>query len=263
MTELLLICAIGVLALAFATTVARWLLQRPVGDPDLARTAELVGGGVSRYFKRQCAVTLAVVGVVGAALFLVYGVAYQTEAVDAVAPREFGLWVAISLTLGAAFAVVAAWVSAWAGREASVRVAAGVRRSLDDSLQIAIRAGAVSGVVALALALLGLAGLFLVLYLYVGSFGGDTAQALAEAPRLPSLMVGFVLGAALVALLSQLGGGLFGKVADLGADLVGTLEASSPQDLASNPAAVADLVGDHVGDGAPRAAGVFAAAVTE
>ncbi len=263
MTELLLICAIGGLAVAFATTVARWLVQQPVGDPDLVRAADLVNGGVSRYLKRQCSVTLAVAGVAAAFLFLVYGVAYQADALTAVSPREVGLCVALSLVLGAGFGVVAVWVAAWAGQQASARVAAGVRRSLDDALQIAIRAGAVSGVVALALALLGLAGLFLALYLYAGGFGGDTIEALARAPRLPMLMIGFALGAALVALLSQLGGGLFGTVADLGADLVGKLEASLPEDGASNPAAVADLVGDNVGDGAARAAGVFAAAVTE
>jgi K(+)-stimulated pyrophosphate-energized sodium pump len=263
MTELLLICAIGGLAIAFATTVARWLVQQPVGDPDLVHIADLVSDGVSRYLKRQCAVTLAVAGVLAALLFLVYGVAYQAEAMTAVSPREVGLWVALSLVLGAGLGVIAVWVAAWAGRHASARVAAGVRRSLDESLQIAIRGGAVSGVVALALSLLGLALLFLALYLHAGSFGSDTAQALARAPRLPMLMGGFALGAAFVALLSQLGGGLFGKLADLGADLVGKLEASRPEDEASNPAAIADLVGDNVGDGAPRAAGVFAAAVAE
>ncbi len=263
MTELLLICAIGGLAIAFATTVARWLVQQPVGDSDLLRTAQLVNDGVSRYLRRQCAVTLAVAGVVAALLFLIYGVAYQVDAITAGSPREVGLCTALSWLMGAGFGVIAVWVAAWAGRHASARVAAGMRRSLDDSLQVAIRAGAVSGVVALALALLGLAGLFLALYLYAGSFGSNTAQALAQAPRLPMLMTGFALGAALVALLSQLGGGLFGKVADLGADLVGKLEASLPEDGSNNPAAVADLVGDNVGDGAPRAAGVFAAAVTE
>jgi K(+)-stimulated pyrophosphate-energized sodium pump len=262
MTELLLVVAIGVLGVAFATTVARWVTGQPAGDEDLVRTAEVVSGGVVRYLRRHNAVAGSVVAVLGAAVFLVYGLAYQTDSVTVVSPREHGIWVTLAYLLGAGFGVVSATVAAWAARHASARVAAGVRRSLDDSLQIAVRAGAVSGVVALALSLIGLAGLFLAHYIYAGGLS-DAGQGLLWVPRIPLLLPGFALGAALVALLSQLGGGIFGKVADIGADIAGKLEASLPDDSAHNPAAVADLVGDHVGDGAARVTGVFAAAVVD
>jgi len=261
MTELLLICAFALLGVVFAIMVARWLVQRPAGDAEVVRVAALVSGGVVRYLRRQTVVALSLAAVLGAVVFLAYGVAYQTDAVTA-APREFGLVTTLGFLVGAIFSVVAAWVASWTERQASARVAAGVRRSLDDSLQIAIRAGAVPGVVAVALALLGLGGIFLGVFVYLGGLG-DQPEALAGASRIPFLLPGFVLGAALVALLGQLGGGIYGKVADIGADIAGKLEASLPEDASDNPAAVADLVGDNVGDGAARAAAIMAAAATE
>jgi K(+)-stimulated pyrophosphate-energized sodium pump len=260
MTELLLVVAIGVLGVVFATTVARWVTGQPAGDEDLVRAADVVSGGVVRYLRRHNILAGAVVGVVGALVFLVYGLAYQTDTVTVVSPREHGVWVTIAYLFGAGFGVVSASVSAWAARHASARVAAGVRRSLDDSLQIAVRAGAVSGVIALALSLIGLAGLFLAYYVYAGGLS-DPGKGLLWVPRIPFLLPGFALGSAFVALLAQLGGGIFGKVADIGADIAGKLEGSLPD--AQNPAAVADLVGDHVGDGAARVTGVFAAAVVD
>lgn len=261
MTELLLICAFALLGVVFATMVARWLVQRPAGDPEVVRVAAMVSGGVVRYLRRQTVVALSLAAVLGALVFLAYGIAYQTDAV-VTAPRRYGVVTTVGFLVGAVFSVVAAWVASWTERQASARVAAGVRRSLDDSLQIAIRAGSIPGVTAVALALLGLGGLFLGVFVYLGALG-DEAAALSQVSRIPFLLPGFVLGAAMVALLVQLGGGIYGKVADLGADIAGKLEASLPEDAADNPAAVADLVGDNVGDGAARAAAIMAAAATE
>jgi K(+)-stimulated pyrophosphate-energized sodium pump len=262
MTELLLICALSLFGVVFATSVARWLVQQPAGDPELVRTAAIVSGGVQRYLRRQHVVALALAAVLGAVVFLAYGVAYQTGTIEHTSPREHGVITTIAFVLGAICAVVAAWVASWAERHACARVAAGARRSLDESLQIAMRAGSVSGVVAIALALLGLGGLFLGIYIYFGGLSAE-GEALARAPEIPMLLPGFALGAAVVALLGQLGGGLFGKVADLGADIAGKLEGSLPEDAADNPALVADLVGDNVGDGAARPAAMLAAAATE
>ncbi len=260
MTELLLICAIGVLGVAFATTVARWVAQRPVDDDELLRAADVISGGVNRYLRRQNVVAAVVAAVVGALVFLAYGVAYQTESMHSVSPREHGLWLTIAYVVGVLFAVLTTTVSAWIARHASARVAAGARRSLDEALQIAVRAGAVPGVIALALALLGLAGLFLAFHVYAGGLDNESL-ALVRAPEIPLLLTGFALGASFVALLSQIGGGIFGNVADIGADVAGQLEASLSADSSDNPAMVADLVGDTVGDGAASVASVFSAAV--
>lgn len=256
MTELVIIGAIGALASAFAATVARWLVRQPSGDRQMMRTAALVAGGAERYLKRQNTVAIALASVIGAAIFLVYGIAYQTGLVTATAPREFGLWVTASFMVGACLAIVVGWIGAWASRQAIARVATGACRSLDESLQIAIRAGAVSGVAALALALLGLALLFSVALWYAP----DTASGVARAAW---LVPGYALGAACVAFLAQVGGGIFAKVADVGADVAGKLEAALPEDAPNNPAAVADLVGDNVGDGAARATGLYAATAAE
>jgi K(+)-stimulated pyrophosphate-energized sodium pump len=218
---------------------------------------------VVRFLKRQSAVSAAVAAAVGAVVFLAYGVAYQTEAVTGVSPREFGTWATLSYLLGATFAVVAEWVAAWASRHASVRVASGARRSIDESLQIALRAGAVPGVVVSALCALGLAGMFLAMLAAAGGLGDSAGPAFAKATRFPLLLAGFALGAAFVALLGQLGGGIFGKVADIGADVAGKLEASLPEDSADNPAVVADLVGDSVNDGAGGTASVLAVVTCE
>ncbi|MEZ4440722.1 MAG: sodium/proton-translocating pyrophosphatase [Polyangiaceae bacterium] len=261
MTELLLICAFALLGVVFATVAARWVLGRPAGDTELVRAAALVSGGVVRYLRRQTVVTLALSALVGALVFLAYGIAYQTGSLSEVGAREHGTVTTIAFIVGAAFAAASSWVSSWTGRHAATRVAAGVRRSLDDSLQIAIRAGAVSGSVSLALALLGLGGLYLGIFLYAGALS-DPGAALAKVPSIPLLLPGFVLGAALVALLSHLGGSVFAKVADLGAAVAGTL-AGPLDDDADNPAMLADLVGDNVGDGAPRAAAVMAGSATE
>ena len=130
MTELLLICAIGVMGVAFATTVARWLLQLPSRDESVLRTARLISGGIQRYLRRQNVVALSASAVVGAGIFLTYGAAYQLEALtgDVVSAREHGLWVTLSYLVGAGFGLLASSVASWAGRTANAPVAAGVRR---------------------------------------------------------------------------------------------------------------------------------------
>ena len=211
MTELLLICAFALLGVVFATVAARWVLGRPAGDTELVRAAALVSGGVVRYLRRQTVVTLALSALVGALVFLAYGIAYQTGSLSEVGAREHGTVTTIAFIVGAAFAAASSWVSSWTGRHAATRVAAGVRRSLDDSLQIAIRAGAVSGSVSLALALLGLGGLYLGIFLYAGALS-DPGAALAKVPSIPLLLPGFVLlgfaiGALGIALLLLIGVG--------------------------------------------------------
>ena len=269
MTELFIICAIGVLGVAFAFAVARWLLQLPTGDAELVRVASLVTSGVNRYLRRQHVVAIGFAAVLGAGLFLVFGVAYQTGSVGAVSARAYGLWAAASYCCGAALAVAAAYVSAWSAGKAGCRVAAGALRSLGESLQIAIRGGAVSGVMAVALALLGLALLFGAHSLIDGPVMLAPGSVLMKTSRIPLLLGGFALGAAVVALLAQIGGGTFGSVADIGLGFGGKLSGgqgfSSGPGLpaTANPAVLADLVGDNVGDGAARAVSIYAATVVE
>ena len=137
----------------------------------------------------------------------------------------------------------------------NVRAAAGAKKGLNNSLQIALKGGAVTGLAVTSLSLLGVASLFLI---YGGLSGNDTL--IKEAP---SLIVGFGFGASFVSLFAQLGGGIYTKAADVGADLVGKVEAGIPEDDPRNPAVIADLVGDNVGDCAGRGADLFESTAAE
>jgi K(+)-stimulated pyrophosphate-energized sodium pump len=137
---------------------------------------------------------------------------------------------------------------------ANIRTASAVRSSLGDALAIALRGGAVSGLTVVAMSLLGVGGLFVL-------FGGVASPEAARA--VPYEIVGFGFGASFVALFAQLGGGIYTKAADVGADLVGKVEAGIPEDDPRNPAVIADLVGDNVGDCAGRGADLFESTAAE
>ncbi len=137
--------------------------------------------------------------------------------------------------------------------KANVRTAAAARRSLVEAVQVAMRGGAVSGFLVVALSLLGVYGIF-------AAFGGLDPETVYQAPF---LIVGFGFGATFVALFAQLGGGIYTKAADVGADLVGKVEAGIPEDDPRNAGVIADLVGDNVGDCAGRGADLFESTAAE
>jgi K(+)-stimulated pyrophosphate-energized sodium pump len=140
----------------------------------------------------------------------------------------------------------------WVSIRANIRTAAAVRTSLNQALRIALRGGAVSGLFVVAMSLLGVGGL----YALLESMGHD-------AQKIPFTIVGYGFGASFVALFAQLGGGIYTKAADVGADLVGKVEAGIPEDDPRNPAVIADLVGDNVGDCAGRGADLFESTAAE
>ena len=140
----------------------------------------------------------------------------------------------------------------WVSIRANIRTAAAVRSSLNEALRIALRGGAVSGLFVVAMSLLGVGGLYALL------------NALGQDPqKIPFTIVGYGFGASFVALFAQLGGGIYTKAADVGADLVGKVEAGIPEDDPRNPAVIADLVGDNVGDCAGRGADLFESTAAE
>jgi len=149
--------------------------------------------------------------------------------------------------------VFAGYVGMWVSIRSNIRTATAALTSLNDALRIALRGGAVSGLLVVAMSLLGVSGL----YLLVSVVGG------VEATKIPLLIVGYGFGASFVALFAQLGGGIYTKAADVGADLVGKGEAGIPEDDPRNPAVIADLVGDNVGDCAGRGADLFESTAAE
>src|SRR5260221_1407926 len=147
----------------------------------------------------------------------------------------------------------------WVSIRTNIRVAAAAMNSLNDALQTALRGGAVSGIFTVAMSLLGVGGLFAVVSALAPS-GMDAAE---WSKHVPFLIVGYGFGASFVALFAQLGGGIYTKAADVGADLVGKVEAGIPEDDPRNPAVIADLVGDNVGDCAGRGADLFESTAAE
>lgn len=158
---------------------------------------------------------------------------------------------AIAFMVGALSSGLAGYIGMFTAINANLRAAAGARKGLNRALTMAFRGGAVTGLAVTALSLLGVAGLFY-------AFGGATDPA-----RAPLSIVGFGFGASFVALFAQLGGGIYTKAADVGADLVGKIEAGIPEDDPRNPAVIADLVGDNVGDCAGRGADLFESTAAE
>lgn len=262
MTELALIFAVGVLGLAFAGYLARWVLVRPAGEGEMARVAALIQVAAEGFYRKQSSIIGALSAVLGGAIFLAYGLLRRAGESDPVPALELGVWLTVSFALGAASCVAAGRVATAISTRTGVRAASGARRSLDHALQIAIRGGAVSSLFIVATGLLGMASLYAAVFAYKGGFGSEPASALRLAPRIPLMIAGYPLGASFASLLAQLGGGTFSKAADLGADLGGK-DMGLSEDDARNPATIADLAGDSAGDCAGRGAGVFAAMAAE
>src|SRR5438067_748729 len=173
------------------------------------------------------------------------------EGAEAFLSRQNRTIVSLSV-VGAACSVIAGYIGMWVSIRANIRTAAAVRSSLNEGLQIAMRGGAVSGLFVVAMSLLGVGGL----YALLESLGHDPQ-------KIPFTIVGYGFGASFVALFAQLGGGIYTKAADVRADLVGKVEAGIPEDDLRNPAVIADLVGDNVGDCAGRGADLFESTAAE
>ena len=165
---------------------------------------------------------------------------------------ELGWQTATSFILGAVSSALAGIVGMKMSTTANLRSAAASKNGFNAALQVAFRGGAITGIIVVALSLFGIAGLFLI-YKYLGY----------DVIKIPTIIVGYGFGASLVALFAQLGGGIYTKAADVGADLVGKVEQGIPEDDPRNPAVIADLVGDNVGDCAGRGADLFESTAAE
>ncbi len=231
---------ISILALIFAAYMAWDVLRRDQGTPKMQEISNAIREGANAFLKRQYR-TIGILAVVVAILiFAIY--AYLGK-------WEYASKTAIGFIIGAFCSALAGIIGMMISVRANIRTAAAARISTAEALKVAMRAGAVSGVIVVALSLIGVAGLF---YL----FGANPQTT-------PFMLVGFGFGASFVALFAQLGGGIYTKAADVGADLVGKIEAGIPEDDPRNPAVIADLVGDNVGDCAGRGADLFESTAAE
>ena len=264
MTELGLILAISLFGLAFAGYLIKWVLARDTGTPAMREVSDAIKSGAEAFLRRQNKTIATMAGALACVIFIVYGFVRQHETFDPTdTSLELAFWTTLSFVLGAICSVAAGYIGMWVSIRTNVRAAAGARTSLNDALQVALRGGAVSGLFVVAMSLLGVAGLFGIIFAVKGGFTDNVQAAQAIAPKIPLMIAGYGFGASFVALFAQVGGGIYTKAADVGADLVGKVEAGIPEDDPRNPAVVADLVGDNVGDCAGRGADLFESTAAE
>jgi K(+)-stimulated pyrophosphate-energized sodium pump len=237
--------AAGILGVLFALWLAWDVLRRDQGTPVMREVAGMIFEGANAFMRRQYTTIAMLAFVVAAVVGFLVG--YFDEDV------ELGILTAVAFLIGAFCSALSGFTGMYVAVRANVRCASAATRSLREAIAVALRGGAVSGFLIVALSLLGVAGIF---GLYSRVLGHPIDKA-------PFLIVGFGFGASFVALFAQLGGGIYTKAADMGADLVGKIEAGIPEDDPRNAAVVADLVGDNVGDCAGRGADLFESTAAE
>jgi K(+)-stimulated pyrophosphate-energized sodium pump len=245
------------IAFGFALWLARDVLGRETGTKEMVAVGDVIYEGAVAFMRRQYTTIMGLAVVTAVILAVVIGFFDKFPEAEGVTPMQTGLFTGIAFLIGASLSALSGVIGMWVAVRSNVRVAAAARKGVGSALQVALRGGAVSGFLVVALSLLGVWGLF---EIYGRFFVPNQAEWMATAPF---LIVGLGFGASFVALFAQLGGGIFTKAADVGADLVGKVEQGIPEDDPRNPAVVADLVGDNVGDCAGRGADLFESTVAE
>lgn len=236
----------GLLGLVVMWFKSAWVTKQATGDDNMVELATYIAEGAMAFLKAEWKV-LAIFSVFAAAVLAWSGTLVETSSPV----------IAVSFIIGAVFSATAGYIGMNVATKANVRTTQAARTSLKGALQVAFTGGTVMGLGVAGLAVLGLGSLFIVFYyMYVANVTGATPNG-PEMEKAIEVLAGFSLGAESIALFARVGGGIYTKAADVGADLVGKVEAGIPEDDVRNPATIADNVGDNVGDVAGMGADLF------
>jgi K(+)-stimulated pyrophosphate-energized sodium pump len=235
--------ALGVLALLYTFWRSGWVVRQDAGNETMREIAGHIAAGARAFLFAEYRVLAIFAAIAG------LGLAYL-----GISDKNSSWLIVVTFLVGALFSVTAGYIGMRIATKANVRTAHAARTSLKQALEVSFAGGSVMGMGVAGLAVLGLGGLFIVLY-YVFVKGGDANGD--DMRKALEVLTGFSLGAESIALFARVGGGIYTKAADVGADLVGKVEANIPEDDPRNPATIADNVGDNVGDVAGMGADLF------
>ena len=238
--------AFGIIGLLVMAWKSAWIGKQDAGEANMKELAGHIADGAMAFLKAEWRV-LGIFVVITAALLAYSGTVHEVNG----RPIHSSWIIAIAFIFGAVFSATAGFIGMKVATKANVRTTQAARSSLKKALEVSFTGGSVMGIGVASLAVLGLGGLFIVFLNVFADVGATTIQTSIE------VLTGFSLGAESIALFSRVGGGIYTKAADVGADLVGKVEAGIPEDDVRNPATIADNVGDNVGDVAGMGADLF------
>ncbi|KAI3866957.1 hypothetical protein MKX03_022000 [Papaver bracteatum] len=256
---ILFVFAVCIISFLFAIYLTKWVLAKDEGPPEMVQISEAIRDGAEGFFRTQYGTISKMAFVLALVIFVIYLFRTMSPHQESLGRAASAYITVASFLLGALCSGMAGYVGMWVSVRANVRVSSAARRSAREALQIAVRAGGFSAIIVVGMAVLGVAILYATFYVILGV---DTPGSM-KVTDLPLVLVGYGFGASFVALFAQLGGGIYTKAADVGADLVGKVEQGIPEDDPRNPAVIADLVGDNVGDCAARGADLFESIAAE